>query len=339
MKAIDVTADLRALSNPKKPRDAARNPWYNGELAYDRQDRESMYPQPEYVNDTTPDESPSYANSDNEQVEPNSSFRQPYADSSRQELQRVAEEDRESSLKKARVEENPEYTRMKLKYLKSIAQQKNRIDQTVGRNRKDSNIDHDREARRQALLSNIHKLNYGTKARPARNRGDSASLVDVRVNGPIPEESENINSSRMYRPQAARQANKLPGPEYKFDTKNLAEQAKLSEYTVRRKFLKKNDFLKDYFKECKENGRVAKPKSYSQAYEAERYAIKTYNNKGINSEAKRMVVERIREIDRQADQTAALRRMTDRVADNRTSEEEPYLESIHMKMNLLSKIM
>lgn len=57
--------------------------------------------------------------------------------------------------------------------------------------------------------------------------------------------------------------------------------------------MKENDFLKDGKKKGKQIDRSTVP-----TYEVEQYALKVQQNKGMNSESKRMVVERIKEVDR-----------------------------------------
>lgn len=56
-----------------------------------------------------------------------------------------------------------------------------------------------------------------------------------------------------------------------------------------------------------------------------------------------MVVEKLRQLDRQADQSSKTIKMGDKQLRQQygdtKAEEEPYLESIHLKMKLLSKLM
>lgn len=230
------------------------------------------------------------------------------------------------------LEGSTEYSKMKAKYYREINKQRNRVNQSMAKSNQNGV-----EEQRQRILNNIRNLKYGEYATRESPDGSPESYKEedeygygyadqVRKGSYFSKSNKpqyKSSSQKIYRPRIIKR-----DPDYVFNTKTMSDKEKMKEYQERRKERKGHDKMKKlppsiFKKETDTSGKAANVVSFSKT-------------SGKTSETKKALMEKIRDVDREAEYVSD-RNKTD--GDPKTLEEEPYLESIRMKMKVIDNMM
>ena len=232
-----------------------------------------------------------------------------------------------------------EYSESRKKYEEMLKKSKEKLNEKLKIERAKNEAKHIRDEKMKAIQGNIDQIRFGSLGRlvtAIRERSQEDEITrdevsHIKLAKPYPNHFNNssLNSERNH---SAVKIPTQPAKQYKFNTKVLSDKLKMEEYKSRIKDEREYNWLKIGNKKIK---KVEGRKDVSEVID---YAKKQEQKGGFNTDSKLMMVEKVKHIDRM-EHLKQKKRKYETKEKQTGDKEDGYIDSIHLKMNLLKKLL
>ena len=341
MRSKDIVSDLALLEHRSEDQARITMPWRSKPHKVSHHQEEDSRDGPEYGGRHL------HRDSQDLQHSNNSSFRHGQSG----DLHHIPEDDNEDTAKmislqrvtfqQQKVDENSEYEKMKRKFIGSLNDQKNRINQSVSQSRIRKS---DQNFKKQIILNNIRNLRNGDVVPFSRVKEISTVIEQSELSDEILTRNYNVGyglpkkNYQDYLPKPVYRRRLVPvlqpEPSYTFNTKTMTQKAKLKEYEDIRKWKKENDFLKD-----SKSKAIKVNQDQQEILNLSKLQNKKANLSKFNNESQRMVISKISAVDNKVEMETFKLKCGAVNPQKQVQKEDGYIDSIRMKMQIINGLL